>query len=149
MSYLYTPTMKIILAASIMLLTFTQSFSKEEKDSNRINELSPSMKLKGHKFSLVYQLFESHDTAGTAIDTVRNHGDYILFSQQGQAYMNFKDKLDSIAYVFPDGKSVSFGDTPFIITYLGKGFYKLYQNEEEANGDYNRVTYLLKKEDHL
>lgn len=141
--------MKKIIAASILLLSFIQTFSKEEKDSNKVNELSQSMRLKGHKFSLVYQLFESHDATSTEIDTVRNHGDYILFSPQGKAYMNFKGNLDSIAYVFPNSKSVSFGDTPFIITYLGKGYYKLYQNEEEANGDYNRVTYLLKKEDHL
>jgi hypothetical protein len=138
--------MKRITLAVILLLPFTQSIGKGIKSNSSLGIQTESSPLKGHKFLLKYQLFESHDGTGTDIDTVSHQGDYIFFSLDGKAYMNFKGKLDSIAYNFPTKQSVGFGDTPFVITSLGNGSYKLYQNEQTANGDYNRVTYLLEKE---
>lgn len=98
--------------------------------------------LKGRRFTLNFQVFESHDSTGTDIDTVSSKGDYILFSHNGKAYMNYKNRLDSLSYT-THNDSVSFGDTPFKVTKIRPGVIELYQNEENAHGDYNRVTYFL------
>lgn len=133
---------KAILIA--VLFAFVPYYGKAKKNDHAA---SGNTSITGNKFSLLYQAFESHDKDGTNIDTVRNADDYILFASDGKAYMMFKGRLDSIPYYFPDKTSVSFGDTPFIITDMGDGLFRLYQNEQETNGDYNRVTYLLKKTD--
>jgi hypothetical protein len=138
--------MKILLFSVLLLLPFTQSMGRGIKSNPPLPIQAGNSSLKGHKFLLKYQLFESHDNKGTDIDTVSHQGDYIFFSSHGKAYMNFNGKLDSITYNFPTKQSVGFGDTPFTITNLGNGFYKLYQNEQTATGDYNRVTYLLSKD---
>jgi hypothetical protein len=139
--------MKSTIFTALALLSFMQMQGKGIKHNIQPNTLPDIELLKGTKFVLEYQVFQSHDQTGTDIDTVRNDGDYILFSATGEAYMNYKEQLDSIQYAFPNKESVSFGDAPFTITNLGHGLVKLSQNEKESNGDYNSVVYFLKKED--
>ncbi|KAA5532565.1 hypothetical protein F0919_17435 [Taibaiella lutea] len=130
----------------IILFFYFLKVSGEAGKHKMVHLISPETTgIKGNTFILEYQVFESHDKSTTETDTVRHPGDYIYFSAEGKAYMNYKGKPDSIDYFFPDRKSVSFGDTPFKIIILDNGFFKLYQDETEANGDYNKVTYLLKK----
>lgn len=136
--------MKNTILTSIMLILSISAFAKSNQKEVYSSERGA---LKGSKFFLLYQAFASHDVEGTSIDTVKNEGDYILFSDNGKAYMNFKGQNDSIEYKFVQDNSITFGDTPFVIVNIGNGYFTLYQNEEEKNGDYNRVTYLLKKEE--
>jgi hypothetical protein len=130
--------------ALLCSFTFAQAKTQHIKS---ITDKSAPASLKGHKFLLEYQAFASHDKEGTSEDTVSNKGDYILFAVNGNAYLHFKGQSDSIGYRLSNPNTMSFGDTPFQITSLGNGLFSLYQNEEEVNGDYNRVTYLLKEDE--
>jgi len=125
---------------------FSAANAKGNQESKLTPAVSQNVLLKGNKYFLKYQAFASHDKEGTDIDTVSNEGDYIVFSDNGIAYMYFKGSYDSLSYTLIDKNAVSFGDTPFVVKNLGNGYISLYQNEEEANGDYNRVTYLLKED---
>jgi hypothetical protein len=138
---------KFISTTIAMLLVFAVTQAKSNQTNKAASSSAETEALKGYKFLLKYQAFASHDKASTDYDTVQNDGDYILFSENGIAYMSFKGQLDSISYSFIGKNAVSFGDTPFIIKSLGNGYYSLYQNEETKKGDYNRVTYLLKQDD--
>lgn len=128
----------ILSAAYLLSCTITQGKTEGSAATG-------AESLRGSKFFLKYQAFASHDKDGTETDTVSHEGDYIQFAKNGKAYLYFKGKYDAIGYNFTAKDSLSFGDTPFLIKNLGGGFFSLYQNEVSANGDYNRVTYLLKK----
>jgi hypothetical protein len=134
--------MKNEILITLLLLSFTSGIGNSHTLNSNVS--TETKAIKGFTFILVYQLFESKDHSATQIDTVRHPGDYIFFSDGGKAYMNYNGRLDSIDYFFPDKQSVSFGDTPFAIINIGRGFITLFQDEQEANGDYNRVSYLLK-----
>ena len=139
--------MNKFLFTTIALL-FTITFSKgKSTQSNKTNSNSSQAEiLIGARFTLEYQAFESHDKENTQIDTTKNEGDYIVFSNDGTAYIHFKGKYDLLRFNIIDKNKISFGDTPFVVKNLGNGYFNLYQNEEESNGDYNRVTYLLKED---
>jgi hypothetical protein len=102
--------------------------------------------LTDHKWNIKNQSFASHDVSGTDLDTVQaNEGDYISFQDNGKAYCYFKGTHDTLEYKIIGTDSISFGDTPFQITF-NQDHVEFYQNEEEKNGDYNRVTYTLVSE---
>ena len=122
------------------------SFSQAKTNQSNLANTQETKALKGSKFFLNYQAFVSHDKNSTEIDTVSNPGDYIEFAENGKAYMYFKGQLDSLDYYFTENGNVSFGDTPFLIKDLANGIYSLSQNEVEANGNYNSVTYMLQKD---
>lgn len=127
----------------MILISFIYANGKEEEKHSAPPDL---LSVRGGRFILKYQAFASHDKTGTDIDTVSHLGDYIVFALNGKAYLNFNGEKDTVAYTFVGNNSISFGDTPFVIKSIGHDFYTLCQNEEEANGDYNRVTYYLKRE---
>ena len=110
---------------------------------NNLQHLNLTSQLKGHRFLLKLQIFESRDTTSSSSDSISNPGDYIVFSQSGIAYINYKNQLDSIDFKMIAQDSLSFGDTPFRIIKQSLNTYYLYQNQEEINGDYNRTTYVL------
>lgn len=134
---------KIIL--SILVSFISLSFVSAK--NNLIANTAETKALKGSKLFLSNQIFVSHDSKSTDIDTVSNSGDYIEFGENGVAYMFFKGKLDSLNYYFTEDNKLSFGDTPFEIKDSGNDCYTLYQKETEQNGDYNSVTYMLQKAD--
>jgi len=131
----------------LLALFCTVTQAKIRHKSDLTTSSSPNKVFKGFKFNLLYQVFESHDATGTNIDTVRHPGDLIYFAPNGTAYIKYNNNNDSIGYQLIGNDSLSFGDTPFLVTAQGNGYYTLYQNEEEPNGDYNRVTYLVKREE--
>jgi hypothetical protein len=133
---------------SIALLFISISFAAAKSNNNLEANTTETKALKGSKLFLNYQAFISHDKMGTQIDTVSNAGDYIEFGENGIAYMFYKGRIDSLNYYFTDNNEISFGDTPFEIKSLGNGYYTLYQKEVEKNGNYNSVTYNLKKDNH-
>jgi hypothetical protein len=137
---------KFVLTTILLTFSFILSQGKTNQWNKNTNNAEQAESLKGSKFMLKYQAFASHDKEGTNIDTVKNEGDYIIFSENGTAYMYFKGKYDSIHFDILGKNEVSFGDTPFVVKNLGNGYFTLYQNEEEPNGDYNRVTYYLKED---
>ena len=134
------------IISSIVVLFISFSFASAKSNNNLETNTAETKALKGSKLFLNSQIFVSHDSKSTEIDTVSNEGDYIEFGENGVAYMFYKGKLDSLRYYFTDNNQVSFGDTPFKIKSLGDGYYSLYQKELEKNGDYNTVTYTLKKD---
>lgn len=134
------------IISSIVVLLISVSFASA-KTNNLSANTTETKALKGSKLYLSSQVFISHDNEGTQIDTVSNLGDYIEFGENGIAYMFYKGKMDSLRYYFTENNQVSFGDTPFEIKSLGDGYYTLSQKETEKNGDYNIVTYSLKKDD--
>ncbi|KAA5533641.1 hypothetical protein F0919_13980 [Taibaiella lutea] len=131
----------------IIALFITFSFASAKANNNLEANTPETKALKGSRLFLNCQIFVSHDSKSTEVDTVSNQGDYIEFGENGVAYMFYKGKMDSLHYYFTDNNKVSFGDTPFEIKSLGNGYYSLYQKELEKNGDYNSVTYNLKKDD--
>lgn len=102
--------------------------------------------LTDNKWHIKSQFFASHDSAATDFDTVQaNEGDYISFQENNKAYCYFKGVHDTLEYKIIGTDSISFGDTPFKITF-NRDQVEFYQNEEEKNGDYNRVRYALVSE---
>ena len=57
--------------------------------------------------------------------------------------MKYNGVLDSLRYYYIDGTSICFGDTPFKVSVAEKGNIVLYQHEQDNDGNYNDVTYLL------
>lgn len=137
--------LKFFSTLSFLLLIVASAHCKltiKDNDDSLVDQL------KGNKFQLIYQVFISSDTKSTNIDTVKaQKTDYIYFTEKNIIYMSYKEKTDSLRFKFINKDSLSMGDTPFLITNEGNGYYKLYQIEKEANGEYNSVTYLLKKEE--
>jgi len=100
------------------------------------------------KFSISNQVFESHDVEGTDKANIEGQiGDYIIFDKNGKVYTYFDNKVDTMQYKLLGQDSLTFGDTPFIVTIKADDTVVLYQNEEEPNGDYNRVWYNLSYSD--
>jgi len=129
---------KIFLALG--LLSSTLSFAQSEKTINK--------QIVGKKFSISNQVFESHDVEGTDKANIEGQiGDYIIFDKNGKVYTYFDNKVDTMQYKLLGQDSLTFGDTPFIVTIKADDTVVLYQNEEEPNGDYNRVWYNLSYSD--
>lgn len=129
---------KIFLALG--LLSSTLSFAQREKTINK--------QIVGKKFSISNQVFESHDVEGTDKANIQGQiGDYIIFDKNGKVYTYFDNKVDTMQYKLLGQDSLTFGDTPFIVTIKADDTVVLYQNEEEPNGDYNRVWYNLSYSD--
>jgi hypothetical protein len=134
--------MKTLLFIVFALTTITSFANDKETTSQfRTNNLT------NQKWHIQSQSFASHDQSGTDVDTVLGgEQDYISFQENGYAYCLFNGVLDTLEYKIIGTDSISFGDTPFVITATGPGKLEFYQNEEEKNGDYNRVTYTLQAE---
>ncbi|MFA6056748.1 MAG: hypothetical protein WC756_01015 [Taibaiella sp.] len=131
--------MKNLLFILFALTTIT-SFAndKEATPQFRTNNLT------NQKWHIQSQSFASHDQSGTDVDTViGNEQDYISFQENGYAYCLFNGVHDTLEYKIIGTDSISFGDTPFVITATSPDKLEFYQNEEEKNGDYNRVRYTL------
>lgn len=128
--------LKLLMIAAPIFLNYAANF-KDIPNNRNIPIPTRNWKFKA-------QYFASHDSVGTDVDTIRGNGnDYLYFAENGKAYSHFKGILDTTEYKFIGGDSISFGDTPFRIIRRDDGQIELYQNEEEANGDYNRVHYIL------
>jgi hypothetical protein len=124
----------------LFALTTITSFANDKEAAPRFR----SNNLTNQKWHIQSQFFASHDQNGTDLDTVMgNEGDYISFQENGYAYCLFNGVHDTLEYKIIGADSISFGDTPFVITSTGTGKLEFYQNEEEKNGDYNRVIYTL------
>lgn len=104
--------------------------------------------LPGKKWHIQSQYFASHDEKGTDRDTVQGRpDDYIDFRPGGIAYCYFNGQYDTLEYKLIGKDSISFGDTPFSISIIhNPDHIQLFQNEEEKNGDYNRVWYILSQD---
>jgi len=129
------PKMKnIILLLSVFAAATT--FGKVQTNVN--------VKIVGRQFNIVSQTFASHDAEGTDKASIDGKiGDYIIFSENGDVYTKFDNKVDTMHYKLVGTDSLSFGDTPFKIEIKDDISVVLYQNEEETNGDYNAVWYNL------
>jgi len=91
--------------------------------------------------------YASHDAKSTDLDTFRGRvDDYVSFSPDGAVHCYFNGIHDTLYYTLLGQDSVSFGDTPFRIMLANDNRVELYQNEQEQNGDYNRVHYILTAE---
>jgi hypothetical protein len=135
--------MKTLLFIIFALVT-TTSFANNKKSTHQFRTLD----LTDQKWHIQSQSFASHDQNGTDIDTVLgSEGDYITFNENGYAYCLFNSVHDTLEYKLIGKDSISFGDTPFIITSTSGDQVQFYQNEEEKNGAYNRVTYTLISEE--
>ena len=135
--------MKTLLFIILALVT-TTSFANDKKNTHQFRTLD----LTDQKWHIQSQSFASHDQSGTDIDTVLgSEGDYITFNENGYAYCLFNGVHDTLEYKLIGKDSISFGDTPFIITSTGRDQVQFYQNEEEKSGAYNRVTYTLISEE--
>jgi hypothetical protein len=131
--------MKTLLFIFFALTTIT-SFANDKEASTPFSTIN----LTDQKWHIQSQSFASHDQSGTDLDTVMgNEQDYISFHENGYAYCLFNGVHDTLEYKIISADSISFGDTPFVIKATGSGKLEFYQNEEEKNGDYNRVTYTL------
>lgn len=102
--------------------------------------------LSGTRWKIKKQSFASHDAKGTDIDSIiGKKGDFIIFQNDGHAYCYFDNKHDTLQYKMIGPDSITFGDTPFAVRSLSANSIELYQNEEESNGDYNRIWFILEK----
>lgn len=123
----------------VLAFTTTICIANDKKTSAQFS----TNDLVNQKWHIQSQSFASHDQSGTDVDTVRgNELDYINFSDNGYAYCLFNGVHDTLEYKLIGTDSISFGDTPFLITF-NNDQVEFYQNEEEKNGDYNRVRYSL------
>lgn len=125
----------------VLALTSTITCIANDKEAT---PLFRTHNLTQQKWHIQSQSFASHDQNGTDVDTVSgNTEDYISFQENGYAYCLFNGVHDTLEYKLIGTDSISFGDTPFVITATGPDKIEFYQNEEEKNGDYNRVRYTL------
>lgn len=135
--------MKNLLFILFALVT-TTCFANDKKNTHQFRMLD----LTDQKWYIQSQSFASHDQSGTDVDTVLgNEGDYIIFNENGYAYCLFNGVHDTLEYELIGKDSISFGDTPFIITSAIRDQVQFFQNEEEKDGAYNRVTYTLISEE--
>ncbi len=129
--------LKLLLIAAPILLNYSSNLK-----SSAIKRKDTPIHNRTWQFKAQY--FASHDRAGTDVDTIRGNGnDYLYFDDNGKAYSHFKGILDTTEYKLIGKDSISFGDTPFLIIRRDDDQIELYQNEEETNGDYNRVHYII------
>ncbi|RYE56341.1 MAG: hypothetical protein EOP48_08235 [Sphingobacteriales bacterium] len=88
--------------------------------------------------------YASHDAQSTDLDTFNGKADdYVSFRPDGSVHCYFNGVYDTLSYTLLGSDSISFGDTPFRITIATEERLELYQNEQEQNGNYNRVHYIL------
>ena len=129
---------KIFLATALLAGLTTFAYARQPSQP----------KLSGTKFTVLQQIFASHDAHGTDTDTIKGKiGDYIQFDDNGLAYTFFDNKYDTLEYKIIGADTLSFGDTPFKIERSEDNVIVLYQQEMESNGDYNSVWYHIAYDD--
>lgn len=141
----YTPTYKTKTMKKLLFIFCLLSplVGISQIHNNKKSSLL-KIQIEGKRWQIQNQSFASHDINGTDIDSISGlPGDYIDFKSNGLVYTFFDGKYDTMEYKLIGKDSISFGDTPFLITKNGLNSIQLYQNEEEPNGDYNRVIYRL------
>lgn len=132
----------ILIKPSLITTLFTcAALSSSMADTDN----AANIRLSGN-WKICRQSFASHDEKSTDTETIEGkQGDFIFFDQEGRANCFFNNKADTLEYKLVGKDSISFGDTPFSIRRLPGNRVELYQNEEENNGDYNRMWIILEK----
>ena len=115
-----------------ILLTF-------QNNSNASSSAAVKNRLINQKWQLNKHVFANHDHTGTDSSTVAGGiNDYIEFRADGTALVAYKGNTDILEYQITNDSLLHFGTNSYTITELKEHTLRLYQNEEEPNGDYNR-----------
>lgn len=100
-----------------------------------------SLYLTGCTWKLRQQVYTNHDLSGTDSNTIKGTSkDYIRFETDGKAYVHYQGNIDTLAYRLAGNQLYMGNQAPYQVKVTSDQTHlDLYQNEEETNGNYNRI----------